>query len=158
MAAERLDAIRDLLYRIEAAMDDVDADLASDDSPDGTRQALWHLYRACAEVRTISLEPLAVGRDADHPHRQPHIPPTFHHSDVIGADPQGGGDQRSEDAWGRPMARPASASGGGPERASSRRQIPARANSASRGLADFAPADRERWGPSPSLRPRHPWM
>jgi hypothetical protein len=61
MAAERLDAIRDLLYRIEAAMDDVDADLASDDSPDGTRQALWHLYRACAEVRTISLEPLAVG-------------------------------------------------------------------------------------------------
>src|SRR5690606_9597862 len=32
------------------------------------------------------------GRDADHPHRQPHIPPTFHHSDVIGADPQGGGD------------------------------------------------------------------
>lgn len=61
MSVERLDAIRDLLYRIEAAMDDVDTDLASDESVDGTRQALWHLYRACAEVRTISLEPLAVG-------------------------------------------------------------------------------------------------
>src|SRR5690554_5704259 len=60
MATERLDAIRDLLYRIEAAMDDVDTDLAEDDSGHTTREALWHLYRACAEVRTISLEPLAV--------------------------------------------------------------------------------------------------
>lgn len=61
MSAERMEAIRDLLYRIETAMDDVDADLSRDDSDGGTRQALWHLYRACAEVRTISLEPLAVG-------------------------------------------------------------------------------------------------
>jgi hypothetical protein len=60
MATDRLDAIRDLLYRIEAAMDDVDVDLAEDDSGHTTREALWHLYRACAEVRTISLEPLAV--------------------------------------------------------------------------------------------------
>ncbi len=60
MSAERIGAIRDLLYRIEAAMDDVDADLADDSSADGTRQALWHLYRACAEVRAISLEPLGV--------------------------------------------------------------------------------------------------
>lgn len=61
MSTERMDAIRDLLFRIEAAMDDVDTDLGSDDSVAGTRQALWHLYRACAEVRTISLEPLARG-------------------------------------------------------------------------------------------------
>lgn len=62
MAAERMNSIRDLLYRIEAAMEDVDADLTADDSTDGTRKALWHLYRACAEVRTISLEPLAAGK------------------------------------------------------------------------------------------------
>ncbi len=61
MAVDRMDAIRDLLYRIEAAMDDVDHDLGSDDGPTGTRAALWHLYRACAEARTISLEPLALG-------------------------------------------------------------------------------------------------
>lgn len=61
MSRERLEVIRDLMYRIEAAMDDVDTDLGSDVSVDGTRQALWHLYRACAEVRTISLEPLALG-------------------------------------------------------------------------------------------------
>lgn len=61
MSVERMDAIRDLLYRIEAAMDDVDTDLARDESEAGSRQALWHLYRACAEARTISLEPLARG-------------------------------------------------------------------------------------------------
>jgi hypothetical protein len=61
MSVERIDRIRDLLYRIETAMDDVDTDLADDDSVSGTRQALWHLYRACAEARTISLEPLARG-------------------------------------------------------------------------------------------------
>ncbi len=60
MSTDRMDAIRDLLYRIETAMDDVDTDLADDDTAGGTRQALWHLYRACAEVRTISLEPLAI--------------------------------------------------------------------------------------------------
>lgn len=63
MSTERMDAVRDLLYRIETAMDDVDTDLASDDTEGGTRLALWHLYQACAEVRTISLEPLAVGSE-----------------------------------------------------------------------------------------------
>lgn len=61
MSTQRMDEIRDLLYRIEAAMDDVDADLAVDDPAADSRQALWHLYRACAEARTISLEPLARG-------------------------------------------------------------------------------------------------
>jgi hypothetical protein len=63
MAADRLEGIRDLVYRIEAAMDDVDQDVAGDDSVAGARQALWHLYRSCADVRTISLEPLAMGED-----------------------------------------------------------------------------------------------
>lgn len=62
MSAARIEAIRDLLYRIEAAMDDVDTDLGSDATEAGTRQALWHLYRACADVRSVSLEPLAMGR------------------------------------------------------------------------------------------------
>ncbi|HJR93577.1 MAG TPA: hypothetical protein VJ938_14125 [Acidimicrobiia bacterium] len=61
MSRDRLEVIRDLMYRIESAMDDVDSDLGSDASEGGTRQALWHLYRACAEARTISVEPLAVG-------------------------------------------------------------------------------------------------
>lgn len=61
MSAARMDEIRDLLYRIEAAMDDVDLDLERDDSASGTREALWHLYRACAEVRTVSVEPVALG-------------------------------------------------------------------------------------------------
>lgn len=61
MSMSRMKEIRDLLYRIEAAMDDVDADLGEDESTASTREALWHLYRACAEVRTVSLEPLALG-------------------------------------------------------------------------------------------------
>lgn len=61
MAQSRLDDIRDFVYRIEAAMDDVDTDLGEDGSDAGTRQALWHLYRACGEARTIALEPLATG-------------------------------------------------------------------------------------------------
>lgn len=60
MSADRMTEIRDLLYRIEAAMDDVDLDTQRDDTAAGTRQALWHLYRACADVRTVSLEPLAI--------------------------------------------------------------------------------------------------
>ena len=61
MAAARLEEIRDLIYRIEAALDDVDVDLGAEDSEAATRNALWHLYRACTDVRTVSLEPLAVG-------------------------------------------------------------------------------------------------
>lgn len=61
MSQERIGALRDLLFRIESAMDDVDLDMRTDASTNGTRQALWHLYRSCADVRTISLEPLALG-------------------------------------------------------------------------------------------------
>lgn len=49
------------MFAIEAALQDVDADLASAESPAEYREALWHLYHAAADVRTASLEPRAVG-------------------------------------------------------------------------------------------------
>jgi hypothetical protein len=55
------DELRDLLYRIESALQDVDGDLAEGSDSDGYRQALWHLYRTAASVRAVSFEPKAVG-------------------------------------------------------------------------------------------------
>jgi hypothetical protein len=55
------EAIRDLTFRIEAALQDVDSDLAEGAEPDEYRKALWHLYEAAGAVRTVSLEPRAVG-------------------------------------------------------------------------------------------------
>jgi hypothetical protein len=55
------EAIRDLLYRIEAALQDVDLDLAEGAESDEYRKALWHLYEAAGAVRTVTLEPRAVG-------------------------------------------------------------------------------------------------
>ncbi|MDX1448954.1 MAG: hypothetical protein R3246_07785 [Acidimicrobiia bacterium] len=55
------DELRDLLYRIEAALQDVDTDLAGGADSDEYRQALWHLYRTAAAVRTVSFEPSAIG-------------------------------------------------------------------------------------------------
>jgi hypothetical protein len=49
------------LYRIEAALQDVDADLAAGANPDEYRKALWHLYEAAADVRGVSFEPRAIG-------------------------------------------------------------------------------------------------
>lgn len=53
--------LRDLLYRIETALQDVDGDLAGGADSDEYRQALWHLYRTAAAVRSVSFEPRAVG-------------------------------------------------------------------------------------------------
>ncbi len=53
--------LRDLIYRIEAALQDVDTDLASGANPDEYRRALWHLYEAAADTRSFSFEPRAVG-------------------------------------------------------------------------------------------------
>jgi hypothetical protein len=55
------EALRDLLYRIEAALQDVDQDLAEGSAPDEYRKALWHLYEAAADTRTVTFEPRAVG-------------------------------------------------------------------------------------------------
>jgi len=54
--------LRDLLYSIEAALQDVDGDLADGADSAEYRQALWHLYRTAAAVRSVSFEPRAVGR------------------------------------------------------------------------------------------------
>lgn len=53
--------LRDLLYLIESALQDVDGDLAGGADSAEYRQALWHLYRTAAAVRTVSLEPRAIG-------------------------------------------------------------------------------------------------
>lgn len=53
--------LRDLLYRIEAALQDVDTDLAGGAESAEYREALWHLYRTAAGVRTVSFEPAAIG-------------------------------------------------------------------------------------------------
>lgn len=61
MSRGAFEALRDLLYRIEAALQDVDTDLAGGADSDEYRQALWHLYRTAAAVRTVSFEPRATG-------------------------------------------------------------------------------------------------
>ena len=54
--------LKDALYRLEAAMEDVDTDLADSDDPGTHRAALWHLYQAAANVRGLRIEPKAVGQ------------------------------------------------------------------------------------------------
>lgn len=56
--------LRDLLYRIEAALQDIDGDIADGADSEAYRQALWHLYRTSAGVRAVAIEPRAVGTDA----------------------------------------------------------------------------------------------
>lgn len=53
--------VRDTLYQIEAALQDVDGDLAGGADPEEYRKALWHLYTAAGAVRTIGFEPKATG-------------------------------------------------------------------------------------------------
>jgi hypothetical protein len=53
--------LRDALYVLESALEDVDADLASTDEPERHRAALWHLYGATAGLRRLRFEPKAVG-------------------------------------------------------------------------------------------------
>lgn len=60
LARTTFDRVRDLLFRIEAALQDVDGDLASGADPDEYRAALWHLYQAAAGVREAALEPRAT--------------------------------------------------------------------------------------------------
>lgn len=61
MGRRTLEAVRDALYQIEAALDDVDGDLRSAGSPAEYRAALWHLYRSASAVRGLTVEPKAVG-------------------------------------------------------------------------------------------------
>ncbi|HSJ26944.1 MAG TPA: hypothetical protein VLB67_01960 [Acidimicrobiia bacterium] len=61
LSREAFEQLRDLLYRIEAALQDIDGDLAGGADSAEYRQALWHLYRTAATVRTVSFEPRAIG-------------------------------------------------------------------------------------------------
>ena len=65
MSRTTLTELRDALYRLEAAMEDVDTDLAEADDPGGLRAALWHLYGAAANLRGVRIEPKAVGPASD---------------------------------------------------------------------------------------------
>jgi hypothetical protein len=53
-----LDRLHDRLYRLEAAVDDVQADLASADGVDGYRQAFDHLMDAVADLVGTVVEPV----------------------------------------------------------------------------------------------------
>jgi hypothetical protein len=61
MSRANLAELRDALYQLEAAMEDVDTDLTEADDPGRHRAALWHLYGAAANLRGVRLEPKAVG-------------------------------------------------------------------------------------------------
>ncbi|MGH8927422.1 MAG: hypothetical protein ACRDWH_03660, partial [Acidimicrobiia bacterium] len=61
LSMSALSDLRDAIYQLEAAMEDVDNDLAVADSPGHHRAALWHLYGAAANLRGARLEPKAIG-------------------------------------------------------------------------------------------------
>lgn len=62
VSAGLLAELQDAVYVIEAAMEDIDRDLAEGDDPDSHRDALWHLYGAAAGLRAVRIEPKAVGQ------------------------------------------------------------------------------------------------
>jgi hypothetical protein len=61
ISRSQLEALRDAVYAVEAAMEDVEADLTDTGDPGRFRSALWHLYGAAGNLRGLSLEPRAVG-------------------------------------------------------------------------------------------------
>jgi hypothetical protein len=61
VSAGLLAQLQDAVYLIEAALEDIDRDLAELDDAQSHRDALWHLYGAAAGLRAIRIEPKAVG-------------------------------------------------------------------------------------------------
>ncbi|HEY2563040.1 MAG TPA: hypothetical protein VGI44_04970 [Acidimicrobiales bacterium] len=57
MTQSELQRLHDRLYRLEAAMEDVDADLAGRPSAQAYRQAFEHLYDAAKDVAGVVIEP-----------------------------------------------------------------------------------------------------
>jgi hypothetical protein len=53
-----LDRLHDRLYALEAAMEDVTADLAQSSAGTAYRQAFQHLWAAAAELRGTVVEPV----------------------------------------------------------------------------------------------------
>jgi len=58
--AQALCRLRDRLYVLESALDDVEGDLRGAAGPDEYRRAFQHLYAAAAQLRGSCVEPRAV--------------------------------------------------------------------------------------------------
>ena len=58
--ADALEDLRDRLYVLESALDDVEHDLRGSPDPDEYRVAFRHLYAAAAQLRGRAVEPKAL--------------------------------------------------------------------------------------------------
>jgi hypothetical protein len=58
--AARLRSLRDRLYVLESALDDVESDLGPQPADIDYRGAFQHLYAAAAQLRDACVEPVAV--------------------------------------------------------------------------------------------------
>jgi hypothetical protein len=58
-------ALRDALYALEAALDDVEEDLRGRPPLEEYRAAFRHLYGAAAQLRGAALEPIAMLERSD---------------------------------------------------------------------------------------------
>ena len=61
LSAAQLSEWRDAAYRLAAAIEDVDQDLAESATLRDYTEALLHLHGAATEVTRLQIEPLAVG-------------------------------------------------------------------------------------------------
>ena len=58
VAEKELHRLHDRLYRLEAAVEDVDADLAGSPGPKAYRAAFEHLYEAAKDLTGAVVEPV----------------------------------------------------------------------------------------------------
>lgn len=58
--AEALCRLRDRLYVLESALDDVEGDLRGRPAPEEYKRAFQHLYGAAAQLRDACVEPRAI--------------------------------------------------------------------------------------------------
>ena len=58
VAEQELDRLHDRLYRLESAIEDVDADLAGSRGPKAYQQAFEHVYEAARELTGFVVEPV----------------------------------------------------------------------------------------------------
>ncbi|NQV07693.1 hypothetical protein HQ535_14200 [bacterium] len=64
VASEELEMLRDLIWELGAALDDVEQDLIGRPKADEYRRAFEHLHGAASQLRDRAPEPIAIG-DAD---------------------------------------------------------------------------------------------
>jgi hypothetical protein len=60
VSRERLEDLQGRLYGLQAALEDVDRDLADSDDPDDVREALAWLRENAEPLRTLWIEPRTV--------------------------------------------------------------------------------------------------